>query len=339
MVPTGTDMGGDTRCTPHRWVTRARQALLGSLMLCSAALAQGTAPKIFTCEAEWAALARELMPGADVFSATQSSQDPHHIEARPGLIARMRSAELVICTGAGLEDGWLPVLQQRSGNRAVQDGRPGMFFAAAHVATLDAAGSAGSLNPFAGDVHPEGNPHVHGDPERLLQVAQALSLRMAQLWPDQAESVRTRHSAFQQRWTRLMDQWRHKAAPLRGVAVAAQHSHFAYWWHWLGMRQTLDLEPKPGLPPTPGHLQSLLGQWRSQVPVAIVVAQHQDARSARWLSERAQPTRPVLVLPATVPDEQSPQALERWFDAMIESLLNAAARAAATGPRARDAAQ
>ena len=79
--------------------------------------------KVFACEPEWAALTQEL--GGDrvsVFSATTALQDPHYIEARPSLIARVRNADLVVCTGAELEAGWLPLLLRSSGNPRVQPG-------------------------------------------------------------------------------------------------------------------------------------------------------------------------------------------------------------------------
>lgn len=300
-------------------------------LLTHSAWAAGPAARIFACEPEWESLARELMPQAVVFSATHALQDPHHIEARPALIAQLRQADLAICTGAGLEEGWLPVLQERSGNPKVQEGAGGLFYASAHVSLLDPR--AATLNPFAGDIHPGGNPHLHADPHRVLQVGQALAQTMSRLWPDQAAAITARHGAWQTRWRERIALWEQRARGLRGRSVAAQHSSFAYLWHWLGMRQTLDLEPKPGLSPTPSHLQSLLDRWKAMPPVAVVVAPHQDPRAGRWLTERAVPARSLLVLPATVPDPAAPQALERWFDRVVSDLVGAA-QSAATAPQA-----
>jgi zinc/manganese transport system substrate-binding protein len=279
-------------------------------------------PRVFTCEPEWAALVVELMPRAQVASATTALQDPHHIEARPALIAQMRQAELAVCTGAGVEEGWLPVLQQRAANPKVQDGSPGMFYASDHVTLIDPR--AATLNPLAGDIHPGGNPHLHADPERVAVVARALMARMQQLWPQHADEVAQRHAAFDQRWTSRLTVWRDKARGLKGQRVAAQHSTFAYLWRWLGMLQSMDLEPKPGLPPTPSHLRSLLQAWKVQPPLATVVAAHQDPRAGRWLVDHARPRRTLLVLPATIADPTKPMALDHWFDEMIEALLRAA---------------
>lgn len=289
---------------------------------------------VFACEPEWAALTRALWPQDATLRlhvATHVGQDPHHIEARPALIAQLRAADLAVCTGAGLEAGWLPALQQRAGNARVQDGAPGMFYAATHVTLLDPKPGAGS-NPFAGDVHAEGNPHLHADPHRLRTVAQALARTLQAAAPAQAAAIAARAEAFDRDWATRTTAWGARAAPLRGAAVAAQHSSFGYLWHWLGLVPVADLEPKPGMAPTPGHLQSLLERLRGTPPMAVVVARHQDPRAGRWLSgqlAQAGPAVPLLVLPATVSDPDAPEALARWFDALLAALLQARSEGAA----------
>lgn len=274
---------------------------------------------IFACGPEWAALTRVLMPAATLHVATHARQDPHHIEARPALIAQLRRADAAICTGAGLEDGWLPTLQQRAGNPRVRDGEPGMFLAASAVTLIDARpGSAG--NPFAGDVHEQGNPHLHADPRKVLDVARAWGRRLQQLFPHQAPDIARRLQAFESDWQGRIEAWSQRAKPLRGMELIAQHASFAYLWAWLGVRQTADLEPRPGLAPTPGHLQGLLAQWRARPGAVIVVGQHQDPRAARWLSRQLGAKVPVLQWRATVDDPEAVDALGRWFDRLIEEL-------------------
>ncbi|MFN5701189.1 MAG: metal ABC transporter solute-binding protein, Zn/Mn family, partial [Betaproteobacteria bacterium] len=153
----------------HRLRHVLRAAPVMAMLIAAQALAPAQAlalekvrPQVFTCEPEWAALVLELMPQAQVFWATTALQDPHHIEARPALIAQLRKADLAVCTGAGIEEGWLPALQQRAANPKVQDGALGMFYAAQTVSLIDPR--AATLNPFAGDIHPGGNPHLHADP-------------------------------------------------------------------------------------------------------------------------------------------------------------------------------
>ena len=294
-----------------------------TVLLAGAICAPASAFTVFACEPEWAALTRVLMPDATVYTATHSRQDPHHIEARPALIAQLRSADLAVCTGASLEAGWLPALQERAGNAKVQNSAQGMFFAASEVDLIDPQPGAGG-NPFAGDVHAEGNPHVHADPRNLVKIAAALSERMQTLAPSEASQIRQRHARFDAAWKQRIKEWEQRAAPLRDKSVAAQHTAFGYLWKWLGIKQIADLEPKPGMAPTPGHLQRLLETLRPQPPVAVVVSSYQDPRSARWLVSQLGDKVPLLTLPATIEDDRAPDALGRWFDQLLDALMQKA---------------
>ncbi len=283
---------------------------------CFCLAAPAHAVNVFTCEPEWAALVRQLAPGAEVRSATHARQDPHHIEARPSLIAALRRADVAICTGASLEAGWLPMLQQRSGNPRVQTGAPGMVFAADHVSLIDPRPPG---SPFDGDVHTEGNPHVHLDPRRVLDVAAAVRDALAQAEPAKRDELQQRHAAWERDWRARIARWERDAAPLRGLRVAAQHTTYAYLFRWLGVEQVADLEPKPGLPPTPGHLQRVLALARDKPPRAVIVASYQDARPAQWLAQQL--GVPVLQLPATVLDEPPAADLPALYEHLIALLL------------------
>ncbi len=311
---------------------RTDLALIGRTVL--AGLAAWLAPAfaapaaaftVFACEPEWAALARVLLPAARVHVATHAGQDPHHIEARPALIAQLRSADLAVCTGASLEAGWLPTLQERAGNARARD----VFFAAGHVDLIDPQpGAIGT--PWAGDVHPEGNPHLHADPRRLLAVAHALAERLAREAPGERAGIEQRRAAFDARWRQQIADWEKRAAPLRGQRVAAQHTSFGYLWEWLGMKPVADLEPKPGMSPTPGHLQRLLEGLRPAPPLAVVISSYQDPRPGRWLTgQLAGPGSakiPLLVLPATVPGDAAEKELVQWMDGLLRELLQVGGR-------------
>lgn len=294
-------------------------ALLGASLAAPAA-----AITVFACEPEWAALTRVLLPTARVHVATHAGQDPHHIEARPALIAQLRSADLAVCTGASLEAGWLPTLQDRAGNARARD----VFFASEHVQLIDPQpGLIGT--PWAGDVHAEGNPHLHVDPRKLLEVAKALAERLAREAPADKAGIESRRAAFESRWARQVAEWERLAAPLRGQPVAAQHTGFGYLWHWLGMKQVADLEPKPGMSPTPGHLQRLLEGLRAAPPLAVVISAYQDPRPGRWLIGQlgsAGAKVPLLVLPGTVAEDAAEKELVQWVDGLLRELLQAARR-------------
>ncbi|RYF41443.1 MAG: zinc ABC transporter substrate-binding protein [Comamonadaceae bacterium] len=282
-------------------------------------MAPAQALNVFVCEPEWGAVVRALAPDAQVRSATHARQDPHHIEARPSLIAALRRADLAVCTGASLESGWLPVLQQRSANPRVQTGAPGMVFAADHAALIDPRPPG---SPFDGDVHTEGNPHLHLDPQRLLEVVAAVAQAIEQAEPVRRDQLRIRQAAWEKDWRARIAQWERRAAPLRGLRIAAQHTSYAYLWDWLGIEQVADLEPKPGMPPTPGHLQRVLALARAAPPRAVVVSTYQDPKPGQWLGQQL--GIPVLQLPATVSEEAPAGELATFFDQLIDRLLEVA---------------
>lgn len=304
---------------PGRALRAALLAAVGTL-----AAARAAAFTVFACEPEWAALTRMLLPAARVHVATHAGQDPHHIEARPALIAQLRSADLVVCTGASLEAGWLPTLQERAGNARARD----VFFASDHVELIDPQPGA-SGTPWAGDVHAEGNPHLHVDPRKLLEVAVALGERLGRDVPAERAGIEQRRAVFETRWRHKVAEWERLAAPLRGRQVAAQHTGFGYLWLWLGMQQVADLEPRPGMSPTPGHLQRLLEGLRAAPPLAVVVSSYQDPRAGRWLTAQLQAAGapvPLVVLPATVADDGAEKELTLWMDGLVRELLQAVRR-------------
>lgn len=252
--------------------------------------------RVFTCEPEWQALVQELGGEAvEAFSATTAMQDPHHIDARPSLIAKLRRADLLVCTGAGLEAGWLPPLLRSAGNGRVQPGQSGYFEAAAVVTLLDVPAS---IDRAQGDVHPQGNPHLHLDPRNILAVAAALSARLRELDAPRATHYRVRHTDFEHRWRAAITRWEQDAAPLRGMAVVYHHRNWIYLGRWLGLKEAGVLEPKPGLPPGAAHLSQLLVRLGDVPARAILRAPYEDDRPDRWLAERAR--IPAITLPYTV---------------------------------------
>ena len=279
-----------------------------------------SALNVFACEPEWATLAQEL--GGDkvsTFAATTARQDPHRIEARPSLIARMRQADLVICSGSELEIGWLPLLLQQSGNARIQAGSPGYFEASQAVARLEIPKV---VDRSLGDIHPAGNPHVHLDPRNIAPIADALAARLGQIDAANAAAYRDRAGAFRRRWASALEKWTSLAAPLKGMLVVVYHKDLSYFLAWTGMREAGSLEPKPGLPPTPAHLAELVERIKREPAKAIVFSPYNSPEAARFLSERT--GIPSIPLPFTVGGSEKAKDLFGLFDDMIERLLGAA---------------
>jgi zinc/manganese transport system substrate-binding protein len=275
---------------------------------------------VFACEPEWAALAREIGGGdVKVTSATTAMQDPHRIEARPSLIAQTRRADLVVCTGADLEVGWLPLLLRESGNAEVQPRRPGFFEAARHVAMLD---KPARIDRSQGDVHAAGNPHIQTDPRNIGRVGAALAQRLAEIDPAHAAAYQARWQDFSTRWETAITRWQQQAAPLKGMPVAVQHKSFSYLIAWLGLREVATLEPKPGVEPSLGHLAEVAARLKATPAKAVLRASYQSPRASEWLAERA--NIPAVALPFTVGGAPGADDLFGLFDVTLADLLKAA---------------
>ena len=272
--------------------------------------------RILACEPEWAALAEEI--GGDdvvVHSATHGGQDAHHIRARPSLIAQVRRADVLFCSGAELEIGWLPVLMQRGARRVVQPGQPGHIMAADHVALLE---RPEIIDRSLGDIHPSGNPHVHLDPRNIDTLAAELSERLALIEPANAEAYRRRLASFQSRWSEAADEWHERAARLHGMKVIVHHRAWAYLLHWAGLERVGSLELVSGVPPTASHLADLLERAKASDVKAILVAPYEPRDASEWLSERT--GIPVLVLPFTVGGRPGVDDLFSLFDITLTLL-------------------
>jgi zinc/manganese transport system substrate-binding protein len=277
--------------------------------------------RVLACEPEWAALAQELGgPLVEVSSATTALQDPHQVQARPSLIARVRNADLVACTGAELEAGWLPLLLQQSGNAKVQPGQAGNFAAADFVRKLEIPAQ---VDRSQGDVHASGNPHIQTDPRNIATVASALATRLQQVDPAHAADYRERAAAFQQKWQQALARWTAHAAPLRGVPVVSQHKGYVYLYDWLGLKEVAVLEPKPGVEPSAAHLQSVLSTLKATPARMVLYSAYQDPRPSEWLGKNA--GLPVVKMPFTVGGSEAARDLFGLYDDTIARLLAGAA--------------
>jgi zinc/manganese transport system substrate-binding protein len=289
-------------------------------VLMSASWQASAALQIFACEPEWASLAEEL--GGDkvaAYSATTGLQDPHHIQARPSLIAKIRNADMLACTGAELEVGWLPLLLQRASNNNIQPGKPGHFMATEHVRLL---GIAKQIDRSQGDVHAAGNPHIQTNPANIGRVAKAMSETLQQLDSANAAYYQQRFADFDGRWQVAVKRWKTMLRPLKNSNIAVHHNSWLYLQDWLDLHNVATLEDKPGIPPTSGHLANILELMKTQPARMIIRAAYQSDKAALWLSEKT--AIAIVVLPFTVGGNEQATDLFSLYDNTFEMMLTAA---------------
>lgn len=271
--------------------------------------------RVFACEPEWAALVQVLGGNkVSVFSATNALQDPHHIQARPSLIAKARRADLLVCTGAELEAGWVPLLLRKSGNGKILPGQAGHFMAAEHVTLLE---KPQRLDRSQGDVHADGNPHIHLDPHRILQIAQALSRTLSNVDPDNQTSYHNNWAHFEQAWSRAIKKWQLKSQSLQGKKIVVNHNSWVYLESWLKLQRVATLEPKPGIAPSSTHLSAVLAKLEQNPADVILYATYQNDKAVRWLEQKTH--IPVVALPFSVSKEET---LIQWYERILNQLLD-----------------
>jgi zinc/manganese transport system substrate-binding protein len=293
--------------------------LLVALLAVGALLPAQAALKVLATTPDWGALTKELGgERVDVYVATTALQDVHRVEAKPSLVARARTADLLVATGAELEIGWLPVLIQESGNSRIQPGAAGNFEIVSALRLLEVPGR---VDRSMGDIHPLGNPHVQLDPHNIAAAAHALSARLSQLEPAQAAYYMQRAKDFDTRWSAAIARWEAKAAPLKGVPVVIMHRDQAYLCHWLGLTELASIEPKPGVPPTAAYLGQLVSKLGAKPPKLILVNAYNDPKAASWLSDRVH--APVVTLPFSVGGDDKAKDLVSLFDDTLDKLLAA----------------
>ncbi|MFO1186991.1 MAG: zinc ABC transporter substrate-binding protein [Alphaproteobacteria bacterium] len=296
------------------------RAVLASMALAAAPLASAHANlNVFACEPEWGALVKELAGDkADIYVATTGLQDPHRVEARPSLIAKARAADLEVCTGAELEIGWLPMIEQQTANGKIAPGAPGHFEAAA---LLQLKEIPTAFDRAAGDIHSQGNPHIQADPRNLLAISAPLAQRMAELDPANAAIYAARQADFAKRFTAAIAKWQTEAASLRGTPIVVEHLSWVYLESWLGLVRVAPLEPKPGVPASSGYLASVLDKLKAQPAKFIIRAAYEDDRPSQFVAGRT--GLPVATLPFTVGGNDQAKDLFSLYEDTIRRLLAA----------------
>ena len=271
--------------------------------------AGASALEVFACEPEWASLVSELAgDDTNVTVATTAFQDPHRLQAKPSLIAAIRKADLVVCTGADLEIGWLPLLLRRGGN-------PEIFMASDFVRKLEVPQV---ISRSQGDIHPQGNPHVHLDPRNIRRVAAALAEQLAEMDAKNAVAYNTRLADFQERWSDALATWDQRAMSLAGLEIASHHRSFSYLANWLGLDIVATIESKPGIPPSGAQLASLLESLSDNPPVVVIRTPYENEKPSLWLSERL--SLPAIQLPYTISGNAAVTDLFTLFEETLRIL-------------------
>ena len=251
------------------------------------ALPAHAAVRVVATTPDLAALARSVGKDLiDVVSLSSASQDPHYVDPRPSLLIPLSRAELLVVNGLGLESGWLPPLLTNARNRRIQPGAPGYLDASQAVERLEVPAST---DRSLGDIHPGGNPHYTFDPRAAKRVVAALAERLSKIDPSHATQYAANLRDFSAELDRIADKWRIEfdRIPENRRKVVVYHQSLTYLLDWLGIVRVATVEPKPGIPPDPGHVAEVLTiMRRTNTPIVLQEGYYQTGPS-KTLAELA----------------------------------------------------
>ena len=292
--------------------------LAGTLVFAS--IAQAKKLNVITATTDFAALAQEVGGDKiDVESIAKGYQDPHFVEAKPSFLLKLRHADLLVVVGLDLEIGWLPPLITQSGNPKIQPASAGYLDASQFAEILEKP--EGQVSRAMGDVHPLGNPHYWLDPDNGRRVAKGISNKLAELDPADAAYFQQRFQDFDKRLTAAEQTWENQMKPYRGRKVVTYHKSWPNFAKHFGLDVVGYIEPRPGIPPTPGHTIELIQQMKRDSVKIIMVEPYFDLKTPNNIASGTGGR--VLVMLPSVGGEKDVTDYFKLFDYDIALLKKA----------------
>ena len=295
--------------------------------------AQAAPPlKVVTSLTTYGAIAREILGDkGTVTSIAQGDEDPHFVQPKPSFVAVLRDADVFVTTGLDLEL-WVPPLLDRAGNRKVSEGGPGYVTAYTGIHLLEVPTS---LSRSEGDIHQDGNPHIHTDPINAIIIARNILTGLRRVSPENAAYFTQREQDFELRVLEatigpdlvnlltapvayeliktdklydflgqkqyqgkpLLDRlggWMKESQVFRGKEIACYHKEWAYFSDRYKVTCAEYIEAKPGIPPTPGHVQEVIAEMKQRKILVLFASNYFDRNQIRQVAQRTG-AQPVIV--------------------------------------------
>jgi ABC-type Zn uptake system ZnuABC Zn-binding protein ZnuA len=288
-----------------RLLSIATLAVLASVPRASAAV------NVVASTEDLADLTRQV--GGDrvkVESISRGYQDPHFVEAKPSFILKLAKAELLVAVGRELEIGWLPPLIQQSRNARIQVGADGYLDASLTAKILEIPTT--QITRAMGDVHPLGNPHYWLDPGNGRRVAKAIVDKLSRMAPADAAYFASRYADFDKRLAEAEKRWDALLAPYKGLKVVTYHRSWPNFTDRFGLDVIGYVEPRPGIPPSPGHTIDLIAEMKRQNVKILLVEPYFDLKTPQSIGRET--GAKVLVMPPSVGGEKEITDYIKLFD-------------------------
>ena len=253
-----------------------------------------------------------------VSALSLATQDPHFVDARPNLAVKLARADVLLVAGLELEVGWLPTLMTGSRNARIQTGADGYIDCSIWVDKLNVPEMP--VDRSMGDVHSGGNPHYYLSPHSMKNVVLGVAERFGQLDAANAAVYQANAAATAARLDVAAARWESMAVPLRGSPIVTYHRNWPYLADWLGLETIIELEPKPGIPPSPQHVARVLTTANQRDARALLMMSYYPDRSAKLVAEKAGMT---LIQVTGGADFEAGQDWVDFMDRLIVALVAA----------------
>lgn len=265
------------------------------------------------------AIAREIgNDKVDVVSIAKPTEDPHFVDARPGHIVKLNKADMLIEGGLQLETGWLPNLIAGARNQKILVGSPGYLIASTGINVLEVPAA---LDRAMGDVHPFGNPHFMLDPLNGKIVAANICDRLCQIDPINCSYYKENLENFVKKLHQKFAEWQKILEPFRGTKIVTYHKTFPYFANRFNLNVMGTLEPKPGIPPSPAHINNLIPLMKSEGVKLILIEQFRERKVPEFAA--AQTGAKVVIVPIMAGGAKETGDYLSLFDYIVNQITSA----------------
>ncbi|MFA6137838.1 MAG: zinc ABC transporter substrate-binding protein [Sulfurimonas sp.] len=251
----------------------------------------------------------------DTVVLAKGNWDPHFVVPRPSLIAKVRDADALIMNGGQLEIGWLPPLIDRASNPKIATNAKTFLDLSQHVELLQ---KPTSVDRSGGDVHPDGNPHFHLDPNNILILAGSVKEFLISIDSQNSAVYEKNYAQFSDMWNKKLDMWKSKMADKNALKVVQYHNVMAYFNHAYGLTSIATIEPLPGIPPSSKHTMELIELIKKESPCCILHDVYHDTKTAEFISEKS--GIKVVTMPHDIGALENIEDLVSLFDYLTSAI-------------------
>ena len=246
------------------------------LLVALCPLASGATIRVVTTLPDLANFVQEV--GGDrvkVDFIVRGDQNPHFVEVKPSYMMKLKSADLFFLIGMDLEL-WAPQIIDGSRNASLT-----VVDLSKNIQKLEVPGK---VDASMGDVHRYGNPHYWLDPRNVRMMVQDIVAALSAVSPADAQLFRANAEGYLKRLDVSIREWEQIMRPFAGAKILTFHTSWSYFAQWLNLTVAGQVEPKPGIQPTPGHTSELMQLVRSAGIKAIVVEPFYDPTAAEQIA-------------------------------------------------------